>query len=280
MPNRLSFTIAGLPVALHWQPDFGAVNLPQAFLPFQAPGQSSIRLALSTEVHQAEEGVPTFDASPIWSLYRVKGGLSFRLFDAYPDLKRRLFIPDEGADACLTFLAQNRDPFVGPSLELLVITHLARCGGAILHGCGISFEDRGIVFAGESGAGKSTLCRLWAQEKGVEILSDDRVIVRRRNGAFRLYGSPWHGEEPFAAPGGVELSRIFFIRYGPHNLVQALTADKAVAAMLQCSFPPLWDAGGMAVALELFHALAAATRCAELTFMPDARVIEFVRRGI
>jgi hypothetical protein len=78
----------------------------------------------------------------------------------------------------------------------------------------------------------------------------------------------------------VELSRIFFIRHGPHNLVQALTADKAVAAMLQCSFPPLWDAGGMAAALELFHTLAAATRCAELTFMPDARVIEFVRRGI
>ena len=280
MQNRIAFTIADLSVDLHWQPDFGAVNLPQAFLPFQTSGQSSIRLALSTEIHQAEEGVPTFDASPIWSLHRVKGGLSFRLFDSYPDLKRRLFVPDEGADARLTFLAQNRDPFVGPSLELLFITQLGRLGGAILHGCGISMDGHGIVFAGESGAGKSTLCRLWAQEKGVEILSDDRVIVRRQNGAFRLYGSPWHGEESFAAPGGVELSRIFFIRHGGRNQVQALTARPSVAAMLQCSFPPLWDAGGMEAALELFHALAIGVPCAELAVVPDVRVIEFVRRRL
>jgi hypothetical protein len=277
MPNRIEFTIADLSVALHWQSQFGAVNLPRAFLPFQSSGESSIRLELSTEDPKPEEGVPTFDTSPIWSLHRVNGGLSFRLFEGYPDLQRRLFIPDEGADARLTFLAQNRNPFVGPSLELLTITQLARRGGAILHGCGISIDGRGIVFAGESGAGKSTLSRLWAQAQGIEILSDDRVIVRRQNGALRLYGTPWHGDEAFAAPGGVELSRIFFIRHGPRNQVQELTAGQAVAAMLQCSFPPLWDAGGMAAALELFHAMAVAAPCAELGFVPDQRVIDFVR---
>jgi hypothetical protein len=210
----------------------------------------------------------------------VTDGLSFRVFESYSGLRRRLFIPDEGSDARLTFLAENRDPFVGPSLELLAITKLSRLGGALLHGCGISIDGRGIVFAGESGAGKSTLARLWAQAKGVEILSDDRLVVRRQNGALRLYGTPWHGDQAFAAPGGVELSRIFFIRHGRRNQIGELAASKAVAAMLQCAFPPLWDAAGTAAALDLFHAMAQATPCAEIAFVPDASVIEFVMRRL
>jgi hypothetical protein len=206
----------------------------------------------------------------------MRDGSSFHLFDSYPELKRTLFIPDEGGSARLSFHAADRDPFVGPSLELLMITHLARCHGVILHGCGISSDGRGVVFAGESGAGKSTLSRLWAQKEGIEILSDDRVIVRRQNGSFRLYGTPWHGEEAFAAPGGVELSRIFFIRHGQGNDIRKLSAAGAVREMLKCSFPPLWDAGGMAAALELFHTVAVSVPCAELAFVPDHTAMDFV----
>ena len=217
MPNKISFTIADLSVTLRWDYPFSRVELPPAYTPFSAPGRSDISLDLSVADDQLEEGPAIFDSAPIWSLYRVKSGSSFHLFDSYPELKRTLFIPDEGGSARLSFHAADHNPFVGPALELLMITHLARRDGVILHGCGISSDGRGVVFAGESGAGKSTLSRLWAQKEGIEILSDDRVIVRRQNGSFRLYGTPWHGDEAFAAPGGVELSRIFFIRHGQGN---------------------------------------------------------------
>jgi hypothetical protein len=276
MPNKISFTIADLSVTLRWDYPFSRVELPPAYTPFSAPGRSDISLDLSVADDQLEEGPAIFDSAPIWSLYRVKSGSSFHLFDSYPELKRTLFIPDEGGSARLSFHAADWDPFVGPSLELLMITHLARCHGVILHGCGISSDGRGVVFAGESGAGKSTLSRLWAQKEGIEILSDDRVIVRRQNGSFRLYGTPWHGEEAFAAPGGVELSRIFFIRHGQGNDIRKLSAAGAVREMLKCSFPPLWDAGGMAAALELFHTVAVSVPCAELAFVPDHTAMDFV----
>ena len=278
MPNTISFTIADLSVTLRWEYPFGRVELPPAFTPFSAPGGSDIRLDLSVADDPPEAGPAIFDSAPIWSLYRVKRGSLFHLFDSYPELKRTLFIPDEGGRARLAFQAADRNPFVGPALELLMITHLARRAGVILHGCGISTGGRGVVFAGESGAGKSTLSRLWAQKAGIEILSDDRVIVRRQNGSFYLYGTPWHGDEAFAAPGGVELSQIFFIRHGQGNDVRKLSAAGAVREMLKCSFPPLWDAGGMAAALELFHGMATSVPCAELTFVPDSSVIDFVMR--
>ncbi len=281
MPNRVAFTIADLKFVLRWRPEFGVVNLPRAFLPFRSPAHRSVsgdmRLELSAESLPEEKTNPIFDVSPIWSLHRMEGGLSFQLFESYPELRRRIFLPASDSAARFTFLGQNRDPFVGPGVELLTITRLAPGEGVILHGCGVSAGGRGIVFAGESGAGKSTLSRLWAQEPGIEILSDDRVIVCRRNGAFLLYGTPWHGDEAFAAPGGVELSRIFFIRHGPHNQIRRLAAGSAVAAMLKCSFPPLWDAGGTAAVLALLHALAAGVPCAGLAFVPDSSVIEVVR---
>ncbi len=276
MPNQTSFAIADLALTLRWDPPLSGLKLPPAYTPFSVSDGGGINLDLSVEEDVPGEGALVFDSAPIWSLYRLRAGSAFHLFDSYPELKRTLFIPDGGQDARLVFRAADRNPFVGPSLELLMITHLARNAGVILHGCGVSVGGRGIVFAGESGAGKSTLSRLWAQKNGVAILSDDRVIVRRQNGAFYLYGTPWHGEEAFAAPGGVPLERVFFIRHGQGNDILKLPAVGAVREMLKCSFPPLWDAGGMAAALELFHAVATAVPCAELAFVPDPGVIDFV----
>jgi hypothetical protein len=272
MPKLPSITIADVSITI----DAGRLKLPAAYLPFASSNHQDIRLALLTGTNDPAIGVKAFDSPPIWSLYRSSEGSFFRIYDSYPDLRRTLFIPDKGGRARLSFQAPDHNPFVGPALELLMITHLARRDGVILHGCGISIDGRGVVFAGESGAGKSTLSRLWAQREGIEIVSDDRVIVRRQKGSFYLYGTPWHGEAAFAAPGGVELSRIFFIRHGQAHAIRKLSPAGAVREMLKCSFPPLWDAGGMAAALELFHGVATAVPCAELAFVPDSSAIEFV----
>ena len=300
MPKQVSLDIAGLSVALNGDALIGSFKLPAAYQPFihrcekemtenaarfadpggggraglSEKGEIELQLTAAAEPPQARTVV--FENVPIWSLYRVRGGLSFRIFESYHDLKRTLFIPDSGGGAHLAFQAANQDPFTGPAFELLMSTQLSRRGGAVLHGCGVSIDGRGFVFAGESGAGKSTLARLWGRREGIEILSDDRVVVRRQNGSFYLYGTPWHGDEIFAAPGGVELSRIFFIRHGPSNDIRKLSAAGAVREMLKCSFPPLWDAGGMAAALELFHSMATEVPCAELDFVPDRTVLDFV----
>jgi hypothetical protein len=276
MPNQISFTIAGLPVTLRWHSPNGGGKVPTAYAPFLSQDSGLIHLDLSNEEFPCSLGAVVFDSSPIWRLHRLNGGSLFRIFDSYPDLRRSLFVPSTGDSSRLAFLAGNRDPFVGPVIELLMIAQLARRRGAILHGCGIVVAGGGVVLAGESGAGKSTLSRLGVKRKGVEILSDDRVIVRRQNGALRLYGTPWHGEEAFAAPGGVPLKRIFFIRHGHRNAARMLSAAGTVREMLKCSFPPLWDAGGMAAALELFHDVADSVPCAELAFVPDHTAIEFV----
>lgn len=276
MSNQLSLTIADVPVTLAWSSPIPRVKAPQAYQPFLSSGRSGTRLRLSHSGHSMDDGLKAFESPPIWTLYRSPGGLTFRIYDSYPDLRRTLFIPHAGREARLDFSGGDRDPFTGPALELLLITGLAGCEGAVLHGCGIDAGGRGIVFAGQSGAGKTTLSRLWSAEKGIGILSDDRVIVRRQDGGFRLYGTPWHGEACFAAPGGVPLERIYFIRHGIRNQTRNISAAAAVRELLKCSFPPFWDAGGMRAALETFDGLATAVPCAELYFTPERAAIDFV----
>jgi hypothetical protein len=276
MPTELALTIAGIPVTLAWSAPISRVEAPAAYQPFLSAGRGGLRLLLSTETVNCDQGEKAFESPPIWSLYRSSAGSAFRIYEPYPDLERTLFIPHAGRDARLDFSGSDWNPFSGPALELLLITHLAGCAGAVLHACGIDAGGRGIVFAGESGAGKTTLSRLWSAESGIEILSDDRVVVRRQSGDFRLYGTPWHGEASFAAPGGVPLERIYFIRHGNRNQTAEMPPADVVRELLKCSFAPFWDAGGMGIVLGLFDALAGALPCEELAFKPDRAVIDFI----
>jgi hypothetical protein len=278
MPGRLSLDIADLPLTLDWGDDLAPVEVPEAYRPFLSNAAGALPVGLLASEDPGDTGEAVFDNAPIWTLHRQSEGSRFNIFHSYPELRRSLFISTALDRARLTFHASNQDPFVGPTIELITILRLARVGGVILHGCGIDLEGRGVAFIGESGAGKSTLSRLWAPAGEARILSDDRVIVRRESGGFRLYGSPWHGDAHFAAPGGVPLERMYFIRHGRENRFRDLPADAGVRELLRCSFPPFWDPDGIGAGLDLFADLVAAVPSAEMHFVPDPAVVDLLRR--
>lgn len=283
MTQNLTLSIADILISVEDEDQTSGCPIPPEYQSFVLPGAADIRLRLRRGVPKALLAEEVFHCPPIWSLAR-RNGLSF--IEIYGDLcglERTLVLPDhlESADLYLSgVVPAGGDLFYGPTLELLVLNYLAQGRGAILHSCAVARDGRGVVFVGESGAGKSTLARLWAQEQRVTILSDDRAIVRKTGGAFRVYGTPWHGEAAFSSPLGVKLERIFFLRHGEKNAVRAWMGTAAVSHLLTCSFLPHWDAGGMAFSLEFLAELAAAVPCQELTFTPDRRAIELVEKVV
>jgi hypothetical protein len=223
-----------------------------------------------------------FDCPPIWTLYRQNGQSFIRIFEdeRFPGLERMLLLTPDMKEGSLYFsdtAAAGPGLFHGPTMELLMINYLAQGKGAVLHACGIVKRDSGMIFVGESGAGKSTLAGLWAQRSGVDILSDDRIIVRKMGDRYWMYGTPWHGEADYASPQGVALEDIFFLRQGVENAVEPVNAMSAVSRLVTCSFPPHWDAKGMNFTLGFFADAAANVPCHELTFVPDSSVIDFIR---
>jgi hypothetical protein len=167
-------------------------------------------------------------------------------------------------------------PFSGCLDELLMINFLARGRGVIFHACGVVDEGRGLMFVGVSGAGKSTFAELWRQRQ-VTLLSDDRIIVRRPEGQFRMYGTPWHGVAYICSPESAPLERIYFIEKAPRNYVKELSPVEVATRLLVRCFPPFYDGEGLAFTLEFLSRIAEEIPCSELGFVPDVSAIDFVR---
>jgi hypothetical protein len=280
IPGRLIICIADVPIAIESDARLPEWEILPAYRPFISGGKGDVVLGLHSGISEMPIGQKVFDSSPIWTLHRYHHTSVIKIFDNFSGLKHMLVLPPDFKRADLYFDEKYdhfMGPFLGPAMELMMINYLGQTNGTILHACSVNRLGKGYLFAGESGAGKSTLSRLWYQEKGVEVLSDDRTIVRKQDGQFRMYGTPWHGEAPFGSPRGVRLERIFFLGHGSKNAVRELNGAGAMLQFLKCSFPPYWDAPGMESAMEIFEELATRVSCYELSFKPDDSAIDFLK---
>jgi hypothetical protein len=239
------------------------------------------------ELGDENHGRRLFDSGSLWQLYEEEEGYRIRLSGIRPGqttYKVARFTEDftRGEVICdprRIPLDEPLYPLQYPLDELLFINLLARGRGVEIHSCGVGDADgQGYLFVGESGAGKSTSARLWLREEGVELLSDDRIIVRREGARFWMYGTPWHGEAELSEPRRVELRRIFFLRHGEGNEIVRQTRVEAAARLFSNAFPTFYNAEGLAFTLEFLDELTKSVPCAELVFVPDGGVVDFVRR--
>jgi hypothetical protein len=153
-----------------------------------------------------------FDSGSVWRLYEDDAGFLFdfnaQLFGEQP--YKRLIVDGRFRratlqlnEACFANALGSAAALDYPLDELLIMHRLTQERAIELHGCGIVRPDgTGNLFVGHSGAGKSTTTRLWTACEDVEVLSDDRMIVRRDE---ERPGADASGVEmPFVASGALE----------------------------------------------------------------------------
>jgi hypothetical protein len=169
-------------------------------------------------------------------------------------------------------------PLEYPLDELLTIELLAQGRGVEVHACGIVDDVRGgFLFVGVSGAGKSTMGQQWSTAPRVQVLSDDRIILRRVGEEIRMYGTPWHGDAALACAESAVLRRVFFLRQGPSNRHTSVRPAEAIARLLGCAFFPFHSRAGVDAGFAALGDVTARVPCHELTFVPDSRVVSYVR---
>jgi hypothetical protein len=156
---------------------------------------------------------------------------------------------------------------------------MAQGRGALLHSCGLIYDNQGWLCVGTSGAGKSTIGKIWLAA-GEKILGDDRIVLRHRNGLPQIYGTPWHGDLGIASPDSAPLKNIFFLEKSSRHFIRPLPPLEAVTRLVACSFPPLYDKKGMEFILDFFSQVTLDTPCYELGFVPEAGVIDFLRGAL
>ncbi len=169
-------------------------------------------------------------------------------------------------------------PLEYPIDELAMMHRLALGEGVELHALGLEDQDgAGYLFLGHSGAGKSTTARLWMSEPGVRLLSDDRIILRKKDNQYFMYGTPWHGDAGVSSAGCAPLSAIFLLEQSPINEVEPMPLARASAELFARCFVPHYLAAGMQFALGFFDELTRSIPCSVFRFAPTEGAVEAIR---
>jgi hypothetical protein len=164
--------------------------------------------------------------------------------------------------------------YLGYPLEPILFTSLlARAEGAVVHATGLIHRGQGWVFAGTHGAGKSTVARLLGDRADCAVLNDDRVVVRRVDGVWRVFGTPWAGTILKASPASAPLGGILFLRHSETTAAIRLEPRGVPAAFLPRCFHPYWDRQALDGLLETTARLAREVACYDFPFAPDARAV-------
>jgi DNA polymerase III delta prime subunit len=168
-------------------------------------------------------------------------------------------------------------------LQVLLINYFAqRNQGIFTHSIGVKdLDGSGLLFTGKSGCGKTTTAKFWHKHSKAMVLNDDRIIVRKNNGKFFIYGSPWHGEFSDYLQSRIDsalLERIFFIYHSPQNTVKKIFQKEVFDQLYPALFPTFWDKKCLENIVSFCQDLIKNVPCYSLGFVNDKKIIEFVRR--
>ena len=281
MPRESYLSIAGIDIAIHDpEPRWSWIEPVSRFLVAPRTPEVVLDVGRASARPGRAEARPAFDSGAVWRLYQDPEGFRIECrSETFGDEPYKTAIFDDSFTRGTVYVmpaVEHLNPLDYPLDEVLIANLLARGRGVELHSCGvIDREGRGHLFVGVSGAGKSTTARLWG-DRAAGIVSDDRVIVRERDGAMWMYGTPWHGEAELSMPEGVPLTGVYLLVQAETNALRALDPAEAVARLFRCTFPLFHDAAALEFTLSFLERLTAAVPVRELRFTRDPGVVDLV----
>ncbi|HYO77187.1 MAG TPA: hypothetical protein VE010_12045 [Thermoanaerobaculia bacterium] len=231
-----------------------------------------------------DTGEVVFESEAVWRMLR--DGDSYRIecrSEAFGDTPYKIATFDAAFTRGTVLMREDvaeLNPLDYPLDEVMVANMLGRGRGVELHSCGvIDRNGQGRLFVGVSGAGKTTTARLWEND-AAGIVSDDRVIVRERDGRMWMYGTPWHGEAELSMPEGVPLAGVYLLVQSPTNALEPLSHAAAIAGLFRCTFPLFHDAAALDFTLSFLERIASLVPVRALHFTRDRAAVDLVLREV
>ncbi len=160
-------------------------------------------------------------------------------------------------------------------IDIVIFSNwLAKFGDLILHASGIAFSGEGYCFIGDSGAGKSTLARDLSKNPDVTVLGEDQVILRKMNGQFMIFGTPWHETPEMCSPLGVPLKKVFFLDRNASQVIAPVRDFDAVVRIMQTAFYPIYRSDVVKRILDNLSSLAGAVAFYTLAYQRGTDVLQ------
>jgi len=289
---RIALQLGGSVVHLHEPRDYPLLSWPihpfDAFLAApELPADFHVDVTVTSVLPEFPAEQLRFDAGPgYWKLFDCDAGLVIESLS--PSLlqprSRALVSPDYRTiqawvlpEIHLGQVGWSPMHLFNPTVEVCLLSRLALEGGFILHAAGLMTQTDGYLFTGDSGTGKSTIAQFFA-ERDALVLSDERVIIRRRADDFIFYGTPWVGSGNYAQNAHAPLTRLFCIRHGTGQHTVSTLSPRAIAQELlrQC-FLPRWDRQAIETTLATVTTLAQQDICRGLAAVKSPDIVDYLR---
>lgn len=153
----------------------------------------------------------------------------------------------------------------------LYYTKLLYFQGMMLHASAVEYEGKAYLFSGHCGTGKSTHTRLWKQIYGdqAQVFNDDKPALRRLDGRWYAYGTPWCGKDGINQNKKVPLAGICFLKQSDHNSIRQLNPQQALSKILPQTMHKFHKRETMELLLSLLDDLVKEIPVFELENKPE-----------
>lgn len=122
-------------------------------------------------------------------------------------------------------------------LNKLCIEIFEKFNGFFFHSSSLMIDNEAYVFTAKSGTGKSTHTALWRKLFGdkVKMINDDKPIIRKHNGNFYIYGTPWMGKSEIGSNAKALVKAVFVLERGIENCVKSVSVGEVFGNLLEAT---------------------------------------------
>ena len=147
---------------------------------------------------------------------------------------------------------------------------LLHFGGMMLHASAVELGGKAYLFSGPCGMGKSTHTRLWQREfPDARVFNDDKPALRRIDGRWFAYGTPWSGKNHVNINIKAPLAGICFLQRGMENSIRRLSAPEAVKRLIHQTMRLFNEESDLDLMLGCVERLATEIPIFELHSLPE-----------
>lgn len=214
-----------------------------------------------------------------WHIYKEKNNIFIKVYSSFEKEKVEILIQINDSKHWNIYIHDDlcKDNVVEPLLHpvgSLLLYYLTSLNGDIfLHSSGIYDKIKGRIFSGFSGAGKSTMAKIWEQS-GAEIIHDDRLILRKKNGNWFMHNTPVYLND---YPKSAKLNELFIVHHASENGSVELTGANAAARLFAFCIQHDFDKSVVAKLLNSVAELCSQSKIYALGFVPDAQIVNYIR---
>lgn len=186
----------------------------------------------------------------------------------------RVSVPRELLEDGRLFVQFNIFQFL--SLEDGLLLHRA----FILHSSFVCWQEQGILFSAPSGTGKSTQADLWKKYEQADIYNGDRTVIRRIDGRYYGFGSPYAGSSGIYRNESAPIRAIVILSQAPFNRIERLRGKNTFLPLYRESLMNTWNPDYMQQISELIMDAAGAIPMYHLACRPDEGAVKLVKQMV